>query len=107
MDLYGLAYRHLLFPAWETGLRRRPTLQHLAHLERSQWFDLPKLEALQADALGRLLRHAYANVPYYRTQFHCAGIRPDAIRCVADLSRLPILGRIQASDTVTERTATS
>jgi len=40
--------------------------------------------------LRKLVRHAHAAVPYYRRLFDRAGVRPDEIRCAADLVRLPI-----------------
>jgi phenylacetate-CoA ligase len=107
MDLYRELFARVLFPAWESGLRRRPTLRHLAYLEKTQWQPLSDLEAIQACALQRLLRHAYANVPYYRSRFEAAGIRPESIHGAADLAKLPILGREEARDTVQERTATA
>lgn len=40
--------------------------------------------------LRRLIHHAYRNVPYYRKLFDDHGIRPEHIRGVADLSRIPV-----------------
>ena len=57
-DLYGLLFRTILHPGWESGLRRRPTLAHLRQLRRSEWFALDELEALQTTALRRLLEDA-------------------------------------------------
>jgi len=107
MDAYGQIFARVLYPAWETGLRRRPTLRLLRYLEETQWRSLEALEALQAGQLGRLLRHAHANVPYYRRWFEQAGLKPGDIRTPADLAKLPILGREEARDTVAERTSTA
>jgi phenylacetate-CoA ligase len=107
MDIYRQLFGRIMYPAWETGLRRRPTLRHLAYLQGTQWLPLAKLEELQFQATARLLSHAYAHVPYYRGQFEKAGIHPQDIRCVADLTRLPILDRDEARDTVVARTATA
>lgn len=107
MDLYQQLFARVLFPAYESGLRRRSTLHHLAYLERTQWLPLSELQAIQASALRRLLTHAYANVPHYRARFEAAGISPTSIRDAAELAKLPILGREEARDTVKERTATA
>jgi phenylacetate-CoA ligase len=107
MDSYGQLFSRVLNPAWETGLRRRPTLRHLRYLEETQWRSLDELMAIQAGQLRRLLRHAHANVPYYRAAFMRAGLGPDDIRDARDLARLPILERDRARDTVDERTATA
>ena len=107
MDPYGRFYARVLNPAWETGLRRRPTLRHLRYLEETQWRSLDELEAIQAGALRRLLRHAHAHVPYYRALFEEAHLAPDDIRGAEELRRLPILARDRARDTVEARTATA
>jgi phenylacetate-CoA ligase len=107
MDPYGRFFARVLHPAWETGLRRRPTLRHLRYLEETQWRSLDELTAIQSGELRRLLRHAYANVPHYRALFEQAHVSPDDIRDADDLRRLPILERDRARDTVDARTATA
>jgi phenylacetate-CoA ligase len=107
MDPYGQLYARVLHPAWETGLRRRPTLRHLRYLEETQWRSLDELQAIQAGELRRLLRHAHAHVPYYRALFEEAHLAPDDIRGADDLRRLPLLERDRARDTVEARTATA
>jgi phenylacetate-CoA ligase len=105
MDLYGSLFARVLYPAWEGGLRRRPTLRRLRYLEQTQWRPRAELEAIQAGGLRRLLAHAYANVPYYRRAFDAVGLTPTDIAGAADLAKLPILGRELARDTVDDRTA--
>jgi phenylacetate-CoA ligase len=107
MDAYGQLYARVLLPLWETGLRRRPTLQHLRYLERTQWRPLPELAAIQMGMLRRLLRHAHDNVPFYRQRFQAAGLKPEDVREVSDLARLPVLGRDEARDSTETRTATA
>lgn len=92
-DAYGHLFRELLFPAWETVLRGRPTLRHLALLERTQWASLDELRALQERELGRLLRHAVLNVPYYRQLFLETGLSSRDVRCLEDLPKIPRLTR--------------
>ena len=91
-DPYGALFRQMMLPAWER-LRRRPTLEHLADLERSQWWSLDRLLARQVEDLRALLRHARANVPFYRARMDAAGVSPDDIRDVADIRKLPLLCR--------------
>ena len=107
MDLYRSLFARVLYPVWESGLRRRPTLQRLRYLEQTQWRPGAELEAIQAGALRRLLTHAYANVPHYRRMFEERGLTPHDIAGAADLGKLPILGREQARDTVEARTSTA
>ncbi|GAA1729562.1 phenylacetate--CoA ligase PaaK [Microbacterium paludicola] len=51
--------------------------------------DRAALEALQLERLQWTVRHAYDNVPLYRTKFEAAGIVPDDIRSLADVEKLP------------------
>ncbi|HEX6767499.1 MAG TPA: phenylacetate--CoA ligase family protein, partial [Polyangiaceae bacterium] len=85
-DLYGLLFRQVLYPAWESGLRRRPTLEHWKRLERSQWRSPDELRALQLEELKKLFAHAFANVPYARSRFERVGIRPEDVRSLDDLA---------------------
>jgi phenylacetate-CoA ligase len=92
MDLYGRLIQKVVFPAWEAA-RGRPTIEHLAFLKRTQWASHDELQALQLGKLRRLLRHAYDHTRWYRRVFDERGVRPDDIRSVDDLARLPVLER--------------
>ena len=48
-----------------------------------------QLHALQLERLRWSLRHAYANVPHYRTTFDCAGVHPDDFRQLDDIAKFP------------------
>ena len=48
-----------------------------------------ELEALQSFRLCQTVRRVYANVPVYRERMDKAGVRPEDIRSVHDLSKLP------------------
>jgi len=94
-DIYGAMFRKVIQPVWETRVRRRPLLDYHRQLEESQWHPLERLREQQAYALRKLVRHAYAHVPFYRQRFDAAGIRPDSIRSAEDLLRLPVLRRAE------------
>jgi len=106
-DAYGRLFERVLFPAWESGLRRRPTLRRLRYLEQTQWRSRDELEATATGELRRLLVHAQNNVPYYRQLFADTGFDLRAVRATADLARLPLLERHVARDTVKQRTSTA
>ena len=106
IDLYGRLFQRVLYPGYEEWLRKRPTLQRLRYLEQTQWRSLDELAAQQEADLRRLVRHAYAYVPYYRQRFDAVGARPEDIRTVADLARLPKMTRDQARDTLESRAST-
>ncbi|MFG3408060.1 phenylacetate--CoA ligase PaaK [Streptomyces sp. NPDC048142] len=57
-----------------------------------------ELEALQLERLRSTLRHAYDNVPFYRTAFDRAGLVPDDCRTLADLARFPFTAKADLRD---------
>lgn len=107
MDPYGDFYRTVLWPAWESGVRRRPTLARLAELEQSQWRTADELRASQSEALVRLVRHAWAHVPWYRGRMRALGLEPGDVRSIDDLARLPLLEREEARRHARERESTA
>ena len=48
-----------------------------------------EIEALQLERLKWSLRHAYENVPHYKASFDAAGVHPDDLTQLSDLSRFP------------------
>jgi phenylacetate-CoA ligase len=63
----------------------------LRELERSQWWERSRIEALQAQRLRALLQHAGARVPWYREMFAKLGFDPADATSPAALRRLPLL----------------
>src|SRR5260221_4424551 len=102
-DLYGLLFQKVLFPAWESRLRRRPTLGHLSRLERTQWCSAEELRDFQDAELQKLLRHAWAHAPHYRRRVEEAGLGPNDVRGVEDLRKLPLLTPEDATTYLQER----
>jgi phenylacetate-CoA ligase len=48
-----------------------------------------EISALQLERLGKTLRHAYANVAFYRQSFDAAGVHPDDLKTLDDLAKFP------------------
>ena len=48
-------------------------------------------QAIQSDRLVSLVKHAYDNVDFYRKKYDAAGIRPEDIKSVDDICRLPLV----------------
>ena len=48
-----------------------------------------EITALQVKRLKWSLDHAYDNVPYYKTSFDAAGVHPDDLKTLSDLSKFP------------------
>ena len=65
-------------------LRPRP-----GDLDPIETASVDELRTLQLERLRWSLRHAYDHVPHYRASFDAAGARPDDVRDLADLARLP------------------
>lgn len=49
----------------------------------------PELEKIQSERLRQTIARVYQNVPFYREKFDEAGIKPEDIRGVQDLAKLP------------------
>lgn len=60
-------------------------------LERTQWLERKELIHFQQRRLLGLLKFAYENVPYYHKLFKGKNLRPNDIKTVEDLKKLPIL----------------
>ncbi|WP_433548876.1 phenylacetate--CoA ligase PaaK [Streptomyces sp. CA-294286] len=60
-----------------------------ALLDAAERLGREELQVLQLERLRSTLRHAYANVPFYRAAFDTAGLSPDDCRTLADLARFP------------------
>lgn len=69
----------------------RDVEQYYESLRRTQWLSRAQMRELQDEKLRRLVRHAYRNVPYYRGRMQELKLRPQDIRGVADLHKLPML----------------
>jgi phenylacetate-CoA ligase len=62
-----------------------PTYYH----EDFETLPRPALEALQLQRLQKVLDRVYAHVPFYRQGFDAAGVKPEDVRSLDDLQRLP------------------
>ncbi|HUH01585.1 MAG TPA: hypothetical protein VML75_06290, partial [Kofleriaceae bacterium] len=102
MDAYGALLGGVLYPAWERGVRRRPTLRYLAELVATERAPLHTLRALQERRLRRLATHAVDHVPFYRERFAAAGLTPASLT-LENLARLPVLTRREAADSADSR----
>src|SRR5678815_996326 len=65
----------------------------IAQALAAQYLPLDVLRRLQARRLRRIVRYAFANVPFYRELWTRARVDVDQIETVDDLRRLPIPNR--------------
>ena len=73
-------------------------LVDLHRLRRQQWLKAEELEEIQRRKLVAVIKHAYQNVPYYRKLFASAGIRPEDIKSIKDLPKIPITTKSQIQE---------
>lgn len=71
-------------------LRGGEVFRHLRQLEKTQWLSPKEIQRLQLRKLRALVKHAYENVPFYRGNFKQAGIKPEDIRTLTDIHKVPI-----------------
>lgn len=64
-------------------------LKLLHQARKVQWLKPSGLEELQNKKLRAIVKHAYENTEFYRQKFRTAGVRPEDIRTVDDLHKLP------------------
>jgi len=98
MSAYGALFANVLYPFYESVLRRRKTLRYLKEYEQTQWRSPAEVCKAQTEKARGLLSHCAANVPYYRKLFADVGFDPSKFESLEQLAELPILTR----DTIRE-----
>ncbi len=92
--LYTRFCADLLFPLHER-LKGHETVRVRRFLEKSQWWTKEQLAAYRVERLRGFLAQIGERVPYYRDVFESVGFDPRQVRDVADLQRLPRLGKAE------------
>ena len=75
--------------AWKGKLLLK-SLSRLYQMRREQWLSIDELRAIQLKQLKKMVRHAYTNVPYYRRLFDSIGFKPEDIKTLEDIKKIPI-----------------
>lgn len=65
-------------------------LFHLHQLRKNLDADQSKLRSLQCKKLRAMIKYAYEHVSFYHRKFDDAGIKPDDVKSVDDLSIVPV-----------------
>lgn len=92
VSLYTRIAANVLFPLHER-LKGHSTIAVFRAMERSQWLPPEQLAQLQLQRLRGFLQAIGQNVPYYRELFTGVNFEPGSVRSLADLQRLPLLGK--------------
>ena len=92
MSIHRVLWKNLFLPITDlllnTRIRRCRRL-----LEKTQWLSPGEIERLQLARLRGIVSHAYRTVPYYRCLFRQIGLRPEEIKDLSDLDKIPLLTR--------------
>ena len=91
--MYESLFRNVVFPVYETWIKRRNIVSDLARLEKQQWLTPAQLRQIQLERLNALLAHAWAEVPFLRTYWGDHGVRAGALGDVAELVAYPVLDK--------------
>ncbi len=67
--------------------------ESLTALWRTGAWSRERSNAFRDRRLSRIVQHAYNNVPYYRRHFDQHGLRPDEVRSLDDLERVPLTSK--------------
>jgi phenylacetate-CoA ligase len=94
VGLYTRFVSGVVFPLHER-LKGHGTVAVRRGLEASQWWPPERIAELQLTRLQALLRDVGQHVPYYRRLFAEHGFDPASVHSLADLQRLPLLGKPQ------------
>ena len=78
-------------------------LWYCHELSRNQRLGPNELKGIQEKRLKAIIRHAYEHVPLYHRQFESVGLRPEDIRTVEDLTKLPFTTKRQIWDGLPDR----
>jgi len=71
---------------------------YLHKVMKQQWLKTSELEEIQRKMLRGIIKHAYENVPFYHSKFDSVGVKPDDIKTVEDLSKIPITTKQELRD---------
>ncbi len=52
-----------------------------------------KIEAIQNEKIVKQVKHAYDNIPYYRSLMDQKGVKPEDIKGIKDIYKLPFLSK--------------
>jgi len=65
----------------------------LKDLDESQWLAVEEIKKYQENKLRKLIARAYYHVPFYRELFDNNGIKPEDIKTIDDLQKIPLIDK--------------
>ncbi len=103
--MYSTVLKNVMFPLYQ--ILKPPNERYSTYfkfLEKSQWWDYSELKKYQLKQLKKILNHANKNVPYYHKLFKKIGFRPNEIKELNDLEKIPILTKEEILNNLNELT---
>ena len=73
-------------------------LHYLHQLTRSQWKPKRELERLQLTRLRQLVSYVYDNNEFYHELYRKQGVKPQYIKTIADIEKLPVVTKAMLRD---------
>ena len=73
--------------------RQKGFFDKLEEFEKTQYWSESELRAYQQEKLRKLMKHAYETVPFYKELFDNKRLKPNDIKKIEDLQKLPVLDK--------------
>ncbi len=97
-NLYPIFFRNLLYPFYESLIRKRKTLYYLNMYQEHLKWTPEQIKEYQWQQLQTLLDYSFQFVPYYQNQWKSIGIESiKDIKSYDDFSKLPVLTKEDVS----------
>jgi phenylacetate-CoA ligase len=87
--MHSYLIRHVADPLVDK-ITGRYTICAYKELMKTQWLSAEELIKYQEKKLRKLIKCAYENVPYYHSLFRRNNLKPDEIKTVEDLKKIPV-----------------
>lgn len=71
----------------------KAAFRYYTDLKKTQWLSREDLEKLQLAKLKRIINQAYYHVPYYRERFDQLKLKPEDVKTLGDIRKLPYLSK--------------
>ncbi len=65
---------------------------------RAQLLKPRELKCIQQEGIQKIVRYAYRNVPFYRKRFDEAGVKPESIKTLEDVAKIPFTAKTDLRD---------
>ena len=90
MDILAPISRNLIAPLWAMW-EKSPYLSHYKRLLKTQYDPPERIRSRQLERMRLIVEHAYRTCKFWKERFDSVGIKPEEIRELEDLQKLPLL----------------